>query len=94
MAHPSPQEEERVPVALSEGEEGPAAGSIHVRSLSAPHVLVLADILAKSVALGALRARDRGGVRHDRAGGAHAGHHRPHPDRAQIADPAHRAWRS
>jgi uncharacterized Rmd1/YagE family protein len=46
------REEERVAIALGSDEEGPAPdGILRLRALDLPHVLVVADILAKSVAL-------------------------------------------
>lgn len=52
-AQSGPIEEERVGLEiLADGEEGAAAnGVFHIRELSVAHVLVLGDILAKSVAL-------------------------------------------
>jgi uncharacterized Rmd1/YagE family protein len=51
--HLTPPEEERIEIALrADQEEGlPAHGALQIRELTAAHVLVLADILAKSVAL-------------------------------------------
>lgn len=54
--HPGPApilEEERLSIALQpEGEEAmQGAGALQIKALTLPHVLVLADILAKSVAL-------------------------------------------
>ncbi|MBL6853693.1 MAG: RMD1 family protein [Alphaproteobacteria bacterium] len=54
LANPiSPQDEERVAIALlAEGDEGPQPdGILCLRTLDLPRVLVIADILAKSVAL-------------------------------------------
>lgn len=50
---PVPQEEERLALALKPGEEEGllANGRLQIRELTDAHVLVLADILAKSVAL-------------------------------------------
>jgi uncharacterized Rmd1/YagE family protein len=53
VTHPMPIEEERIAIDLRPGqEEGPTpAGVLHMSELSLGRVLVLADILAKSVAL-------------------------------------------
>ncbi|HEY7977476.1 MAG TPA: RMD1 family protein [Rhizomicrobium sp.] len=53
VTHPMPIEEERVPIDLRPGQDdGPTpAGVLHMGELSLARVLVLADILAKSVAL-------------------------------------------
>jgi len=53
LSHPMPIEEERVALELHPGQdEGPTPGGIlRMAELSLPRVLVLADILAKSVAL-------------------------------------------
>ncbi|HEY5337292.1 MAG TPA: RMD1 family protein [Rhizomicrobium sp.] len=53
VANAKPVEEERVSIELFPGrEEGPMPdGTLHVGELSLAHVLVLADVLAKSVAL-------------------------------------------
>ena len=53
VAHAVPREEERIGIAIRpEQEEGfPAQGIVQVKDLTPAHVLVLADILAKSVAL-------------------------------------------
>jgi len=52
-AHPTPAEEERISIEVRpDQEEGLATnGVLQVRELTAAHVLVLSDILAKSVAL-------------------------------------------
>ncbi|MDB5739944.1 MAG: hypothetical protein JWP16_984 [Alphaproteobacteria bacterium] len=52
-AHSGPREEERIGIEVRpDQEEGLAAnGALQVRELTAAHILVLADILAKSVAL-------------------------------------------
>ena len=53
VMHPMPVEEERVPFELKPSqEEGPTPGGVlQISELSVAHVLVLADVLAKSVAL-------------------------------------------
>jgi len=52
VLHPVPLEEERVAIEISSAEEGPAPGGVlRVKALSEPLILVLANILAKSVAL-------------------------------------------
>jgi len=53
LANPvTPQEEERVTITLAPGDEGPQPdGLLCLRTLDLPRVLVIADILAKSVAL-------------------------------------------
>jgi uncharacterized Rmd1/YagE family protein len=52
-AHVTPQEEERIGIAVRPGQEEsfPAQGVVQVKELTPAHVLVLADVLAKSVAL-------------------------------------------
>ena len=50
--NPADVEEERVEIAFGPDDEGPGPGGVvRIKSLSDPHVLVLADVLAKSVAL-------------------------------------------
>ncbi|MEJ0028197.1 MAG: RMD1 family protein [Rhizomicrobium sp.] len=52
VRHAAPVEEEKVPFETAGAEDGPTPdGILRLRTLSVPHVLVLADILAKSVAL-------------------------------------------